>query len=183
MRAVVGAPARSGARSSSPSCGVHRPDPRRGRSATSRASASQVQAAEGDPRAGLGRATDPESSTRCRCASWRPTDTVRWADEHPGLAADVHRGRGTVARDVLARARFAHGRVGGPLGNAYPAAIADLELDLRAFGVPRRLRGLGEQILRENPHVDASCCRYRPATSTQIGFARTPDSATSATST
>ncbi|ORL25765.1 hypothetical protein A6I87_19640 [Prescottella equi] len=46
------------------------------------------------------------------------------------------------------RARFA---VRGPLGNAYPAGIADLELDLRGLGDPDALRGLGEQILRENP--------------------------------
>ncbi|NKS55813.1 hypothetical protein GS500_25175 [Rhodococcus hoagii] len=46
------------------------------------------------------------------------------------------------------RARFA---VRGPLGNAYPAGIADLELDLRGLGEPDALRGLGEQILRENP--------------------------------
>ncbi len=46
------------------------------------------------------------------------------------------------------RARFA---VRGPLGTAYPAGIADLELDLRGLGDPDALRGLGEQILRENP--------------------------------
>ncbi|BCN45323.1 hypothetical protein [Prescottella equi] len=46
------------------------------------------------------------------------------------------------------RARFA---VRGPLGNAYPAGIADLELDLRGLGDPDALRGVGEQILRENP--------------------------------
>ncbi|WP_238841779.1 hypothetical protein [Prescottella equi] len=46
------------------------------------------------------------------------------------------------------RARFA---VRGPLGNADPAGIADLELDLRGLGDPDALRGLGEQILRENP--------------------------------
>ncbi|MDP8013541.1 hypothetical protein GS894_16030 [Rhodococcus hoagii] len=45
------------------------------------------------------------------------------------------------------RARFA---VRGPLGNAYPAGIADLELDLRGLGDPDALRGVGEQILREN---------------------------------
>lgn len=47
-----------------------------------------------------------------------------------------------------ARARFA---VRGPLGNAYPAGIADLELDARGLGDPGALRGLGERILRENP--------------------------------
>ncbi|ORL15495.1 hypothetical protein [Prescottella equi] len=46
------------------------------------------------------------------------------------------------------RARFA---VRGPLGNAYPAGIADLELDLHGLGDPDALRGVGEQILRENP--------------------------------
>lgn len=46
------------------------------------------------------------------------------------------------------RARFA---VRGPLGNAYPAGIADLELDPRGLGDPDALRGLGERILRENP--------------------------------
>lgn len=46
------------------------------------------------------------------------------------------------------RARFA---VRGPLGNAYPAGIADLELDPRGLGDPDAVRGLGERILRENP--------------------------------
>ncbi|NKR59954.1 hypothetical protein GS536_05205 [Rhodococcus hoagii] len=46
------------------------------------------------------------------------------------------------------RARFA---VRGPLGNAYPAGIADLELDPRGLGDPDALRVLGERILRENP--------------------------------
>lgn len=46
------------------------------------------------------------------------------------------------------RARFA---VRGPRGNAYPAGIADLELDPRGLGDPDALRGLGERILRENP--------------------------------
>lgn len=46
------------------------------------------------------------------------------------------------------RARFA---VRGPLGNAYPAGIADLELDLRGLGDAGALRELGQRILRENP--------------------------------
>lgn len=46
------------------------------------------------------------------------------------------------------RARFA---VRGPLGNAYPAGIADLELDLRGLGDTGALRELGQRILRENP--------------------------------
>ncbi|MCA1006271.1 hypothetical protein LCL87_11120 [Rhodococcus hoagii] len=46
------------------------------------------------------------------------------------------------------RARFA---VRGPLGNAYPAGIADLELDVQGLRDPGALRGLGERILRENP--------------------------------
>ena len=46
------------------------------------------------------------------------------------------------------RARFA---VRGPLGHAYPARIAAHALDPRGPGDPAALRGLGEQILRENP--------------------------------
>ncbi|MFM1724803.1 hypothetical protein ABEU20_003398 [Rhodococcus sp. PAM 2766] len=46
------------------------------------------------------------------------------------------------------RARFA---VRGPLGNAYPAGIADVELDLRGLGDTAVLGDLAERILRENP--------------------------------
>ena len=46
------------------------------------------------------------------------------------------------------RPRFA---VRGPRGEAFPPGIAGLELDLRGHGDPDALRGLGEQILRENP--------------------------------
>lgn len=46
------------------------------------------------------------------------------------------------------RARFA---VRGPLGKAYPAGIADLELDAGALRDTRALRAVGDRILRENP--------------------------------
>jgi len=46
------------------------------------------------------------------------------------------------------RARFA---VRGPLGNAYPAGIADLELDIDGLRDAQVLRDLGARILRENP--------------------------------
>ncbi|WP_433606458.1 hypothetical protein [Prescottella agglutinans] len=49
---------------------------------------------------------------------------------------------------VEVRARFA---VRGPLGNAYPAGVADLELDVDGLRDADALRGLGERILREVP--------------------------------
>lgn len=49
---------------------------------------------------------------------------------------------------VEVRARYA---VRGPLGNAYPAGIADLELDIRGLRDAETLRGLGERVLRESP--------------------------------
>ncbi|WP_430333694.1 hypothetical protein [Rhodococcus sp. ACT016] len=53
---------------------------------------------------------------------------------------------GGTPREV--RARFA---VRGPLGYAYPAGIADLELDAEGLRDAGALRALGERILRENP--------------------------------
>ncbi|GAB2626976.1 hypothetical protein ABI214_20505 [Prescottella soli] len=47
---------------------------------------------------------------------------------------------------VEVRARYA---VRGPLGNAYPAGVADLELDIDGLRDARVLRELGERILRE----------------------------------
>ncbi|MCL2533601.1 MAG: hypothetical protein FWE39_05500 [Nocardiaceae bacterium] len=46
------------------------------------------------------------------------------------------------------RGRFA---VRGALGNAYPAGVADIELDIRGLRDVAALRALGERILRENP--------------------------------
>ncbi|PTR31490.1 hypothetical protein C8K36_101521 [Rhodococcus sp. OK519] len=64
----------------------------------------------------------------------------------PGWPLTYAADDGGTSREV--RARFA---VRGPLGSAYPAGIADLELDLRGLHDAAVLRDLAGRILTENP--------------------------------
>ncbi len=69
---------------------------------------------------------------------------------------------------VEVRARFA---VRGPLGNAYPAGVADLELDVDGLRDADALRGLGERILRESPECRRVVMPVPAGDLDAIGFA------------